>query len=102
VTLLPAATEAKGSLRQRAVWRAGFSWGQLPVRQRSAGSAATGADVSEWAVTAGCGLPVKVDRGWLDLFLEAGRTGNLDEVRLRESFVRLGAGVTFGRFEKTF
>jgi hypothetical protein len=43
-----------------------------------------------------------VDRGWLDLFLEAGRTGNLKEVQLRETFLRLGVGVTFGRFEKAF
>ncbi len=102
VTLLPVTAEAKGTLRQRTVWRAGFSWGQLPVRQRAADAGAPGAEVSEWTVTAGCGLPVQVDRGWLDLFLEAGRTGNLEEVRLRETFIRLGAGVTFGRFEKSF
>jgi hypothetical protein len=102
VTLFPPVTEAKGSLLRRTVWRAGFSWGQLPVRQRSVTPGGTGAGVTEWALTAGCGLPVKVDRGWLDLFLEAGRTGNLDEVRIRETFVRLGVGVTVGRFEKAF
>lgn len=102
VTLFPAMTEAKGTLLRRTVWRAGFSWGQLPVRQRPAISGEAGAAVSEWAITTGCGLPVKVDRGWLDLFLEAGRTGNLEEVRLRETFFRLGVGVTFGRFEKAF
>jgi hypothetical protein len=106
VTLFPAATEAKGSLLRRAAWRAGFLWGQLPVRQRPATPGGTpavnGATVSEWALTAGCGLPVKVDRGWIDLFLEAGRTGNLTDVHLRETFLRLGVGVTFGRFEKAF
>lgn len=106
VTLFPAVTEAKGTLLRRSVWRAGFSWGQLPVRQRSITAngirALDGPTVSEWALTAGCGLPVKVDRGWIDLFLEAGRTGNLTDVRLRETFLRLGVGVTFGRFAKTF
>ena len=102
VTLFPAVTEAKGTLLHRSAWRAGFSWGQLPVRQRSVTSGGIGATVSEWALTAGCGLPVKVNRGWIDLFLEAGRTGNLTDVRLRETFLRLGVGVTFGRFEKAF
>jgi hypothetical protein len=106
LTLFPAVTETKGTLLRRTVWRAGFSWGQLPVRQRSIMADGTstldGPTVVEWALTAGCGLPVKVDRGWLDLFLEAGRTGNLKEVQLRETFLRLGVGVTFGRFEKAF
>jgi hypothetical protein len=102
LTLFPAVTEAKGTLLRRTVWRAGFSWGQLPVRQRSVTPGGTGATVSEWALTAGCGLPVKVDRGWVDLFLEAGRTGNLEDVQLRETFLRVGVGVTFGRFEKAF
>jgi hypothetical protein len=102
VTLFPPVTEAKGSVARRAVWRAGVSWGQLPVRQRPVTVGATGAGVSEWALTAGCGLPVKVDRGWLDLFVEAGRTGNLNEAGLRETFLRVGFGVTFGRLDKPF
>ena len=105
LTLFPAVTETKGTLLRRSVWRAGFSWGQLPVRQRSItadGASTPGPTVVEWALTAGCGLPVKVDRGGLDLFLEAGRTGNLKDVQLREMFLRLGVGVTFGRFEKAF
>jgi hypothetical protein len=102
VTLFPAVSESKGTLLRRSVWRAGFSWGQLPIRQRPVTPGATGVGISEWALTAGCGLPVKIDRGWLDFFVEAGRTGNLDEARLRETFLRLGAGVTFGRFEKAF
>lgn len=105
VTFFPALTEAKGTLARRAVWRAGVSWGQLPFRLLPAKGHSTGAGITEWALTAGCGLPVKVDRGWLDLFLEAGRTGSLgspDKPHLRETFLRLGVGVTFGRFEKAF
>jgi hypothetical protein len=102
VTLFPSASEAKSSLLRRAAWRAGFTWGQLPLRQRATGSATEGAGVSEWALTAGCGLPVKIDRGWVDLFVETGRTGNLSDVGLRETFVRLGAGVTFGKFARSF
>jgi hypothetical protein len=102
ITLFPAVTELKGALGRRAVWRAGASWGQLPVLQRPATPGGARATVTEWALTAGCGLPVQVDRGWVDFFLEAGRTGNLSDVRLRETFLRIGAGVTFGRVEKAF
>jgi hypothetical protein len=100
VTVYPPATEARGSLLRRSLLRGGFSWTQLPVLQHPVSEGLSGAGVSEWAITTGCGLPVMVDRGYLDLFVEAGRTGNLDEVRLRETFVRLGAGVTFGGTRK--
>lgn len=102
LTLLPAISEGKAPLLRRTVWRAGFTWEELPVTQRAELPGVSGITVSEWALTAGAGLPVQIDRGFLDLLLEIGRTGNLEEVGARETFVRVGAGVSFGRFADKF
>ncbi len=81
---------------RRALWRAGFSHGDLPVLQRD------GTGVSEWAATLGLGVPVQVDRGYLDVGVEYGRTGNRDDVGLQETFLRFHVGVTYGRFGRAF
>jgi hypothetical protein len=95
-TRLPGETTARDPLARRSLWKLGFTWGQLPYLQSN------GATVTEWAGTLGVGFPVQVDRGFVNLVLEAGRTGNLKDVGLRETFVRLGLGFNFGRFPSAF
>jgi hypothetical protein len=95
-THMPGEVSAKDPVLRRAVWRAGLSWSRLPALQ------ANGAKAQEWAVTGGAGLPVQVDRGYVHGLLEIGQTGDLGSVGLREVFVRLGVGVTFGRFASEF
>lgn len=92
----------KDPLLRRAVWRLGFSWGEYPVPQWSPVTQRPGATVSEWAVSWGLGLPIQVDRGFVDGLLELGQAGDLDRAGLRENFVRVGLGVTFGRFQSQF
>jgi hypothetical protein len=101
VSILPSSEDARTPLLRRSVWRLGATWGELPVVQRGSGDAA-GEQVTEWALTAGCGLPVQADRGFLDLFLEGGSTGDLGAIGLRETFLRLGAGISFGRLPEKF
>jgi hypothetical protein len=89
----------KDPLLRRTIWSAGFSWGRLPMEQALPNGAV---QVHEVALTGGIGLPIQFDRGYVNGLLEIGRTGNLSDVRLRETFVRLGLGVTFGRFRSRF
>ncbi len=70
--------------------------GDLPVLQRD------GTTVSEWVAGIGLGLPVQVDSGYLDIGVQYGRTGNLDDAGLRESFLRFHVGITYGRFARAF
>jgi hypothetical protein len=93
---LPGEVAAKDPVLRRAIWRTGFSWSRLPVRQSNGGM------IEEWAVSGGVGLPVHVDRGFVNGLLELGRTGSLGRPGVRELFVRLGLGVTFGRFPSEF
>ncbi len=102
VTFFPPEVEGKVAVRRRLVWRAGFSWEELPVRQSASFARRSRETIHEWMVTAGCGVPIQVDRGFLDIVLEAGRTGSLDAAGARETFLRLGFGATFGRFEREF
>jgi hypothetical protein len=102
ITRLPGETNPKDPLLKRSLYRIGFTWGRQPVRQWDPITRRPGASVSEWAVTGGVGLPVQVDRGFVNGLVEVGQTGNLGEVGLRETFVRLGLGVTFGKFPNRF
>jgi hypothetical protein len=95
-SLLPGDVSPKDPVLARAVWRAGVSWSRLPVLQND------GAKVEEWILSGGVGLPVKVDRGYLNGLLELGRTGSLGKDGVREVFVRVGLGVTFGKFPSEF
>lgn len=95
--LLPSPdTPANAPILERAVWRAGFSHGDLPVLQKD------GRAVSEWAAGIGLGLPVQIDRGYFDFGVEYGRTGDVDSAGLQETFLRFHFGITYGRFTGTF
>ncbi|MBK8231873.1 MAG: hypothetical protein IPK72_15120 [Candidatus Eisenbacteria bacterium] len=94
-TRLPGEHTPKDPLFQRAVYRAGFTHAVLPSRQSN------GSEVKEWALTAGIGLPVQVDRGYIDGLVEFGKRGDAD-TDLSETFLRLGFSVTFGKLEDAF
>jgi len=87
---------AKSPLQNQIVWRLGFTTADLSA------PTSTGEIISEWAVTGGIGLPIQYDRGYLDGLLEVGRRGDLEDAELRETFVRLGFGVTFQRLRRAF
>lgn len=96
LTRFPPVFEGRAPLVRRLTWRAGFSWQELAVAQRG------GARPVEWAASAGLGVPVQIDRGSFDLLLEVGRTGDLEETGVRETFVRFGAGYTVSRLASAF
>ncbi len=86
----------KDPLLKRSVFRAGFTTARLPMRQ------ANGAEVNEWAITGGVGLPIQVDRGFVDGLLEFGKRGSASKTDLTEKFFRLGLSVTFARLRESF
>lgn len=92
----PRSEQPKDPILQRAVYRLGFSEREESVTD------ADGDGIPEWALSAGLGLPMQVDRGYLDLALEVGKRGDEDTIGLAETFVRLGVGVTFARLRPAF
>ncbi len=89
-------------LIRRSVWRAGFTWDQVPARQWDPETDQILATVTEWALTGGLGLPIQYDRGLINFLVEFGRTGNLSTIGVRETFIRLGLGFTFSKFKSEF
>lgn len=90
-----ASLEPRARASERTVWRAGFRWDELGLPERAE-------PIREWAVSGGVGLPVQIDRGYLDVLLELGRRGDDAEVGLRETFLELGFGVTFQELARRF
>ncbi len=102
VVFAPVEPDPKQPAYQRALWRGGFTWSRLPARQFDPRTGRVGAAVTEWALTGGVGIPVQIDRGYMDGLFEIGRTGNLGTVGLRETFIRLGIGFTFSKLAGGF
>ncbi|MFN8548998.1 MAG: hypothetical protein U0527_13790 [Candidatus Eisenbacteria bacterium] len=96
ITRVPGEHPPKDPLASRSVYRAGFTRAILPVRQ------ADGAEVAEWALTAGVGLPIQFDRGYVDGLFEFGKRGSASKTDLSETFLRLGMSVTFARLAEAF
>lgn len=68
--------------------RVGARWRRLPL-------VLEGTQVTEWSLTGGYGRSFGPDRrGRVDLSVEFGRRGDLDEHGLAEEFVRFGVGVS--------
>ncbi len=91
----PAAT-IRSRLSRRTVWRLGYRYDELGL------PSPTGDPIKEWALTGGVGIPVQFDRGFVDGLVEFGRRGDKDEVGLRETFFRMGVGVTFQQLPPAF
>lgn len=70
--------------------RVGGRWRRLPIR-------VDGQSVEEWSGSVGYGRRFG-DRSQIDLVLEAGRRGSIDEHGIAERFLRLGVGL--GLFEQ--
>jgi hypothetical protein len=79
-------------LGPQAPLRLGFRWRQLPLE-------IDGEPVSEWVGSLGYGRTLgATGRSGVDVLVEYGRRGSLDEHGLEESFLRLGVG--FRAFEQ--
>lgn len=78
----------RDSLGRRALWRAGFTYATLPIESNRE-------TVTEWALTAGVGLPIQFDRGFVDGLIEFGRRGDASTTGLGETYIRVGFGATF-------
>ena len=87
--------EPSNRVSSRTIWRAGFRWDELGLPDR-------GDPIQEWALTGGVGLPIQLDRGYIDLLLEFGQRGDDATVGLRETFARLGVGATFQELRRAF
>ncbi|MEZ4454921.1 MAG: hypothetical protein R2882_00010, partial [Gemmatimonadales bacterium] len=70
-------------------------WDELGLPDR-------GEPINEWALTGGVGLPIQLDRGYIDLLTEFGRRGDDAKVGLRETFFRVGVGATFQELRRAF
>ena len=91
-----ASSEPRGvRIADRTVWRAGFRWDELGLPERAE-------PIREWALTGGIGLPIQLDRGYIDGLLEVGRRGDEQAVGIRESFLRLGVGITLQEQRRAF
>jgi hypothetical protein len=84
-------TNRNAGLLARIFWRIGFAW--IPWYLEDAGGEA----IDEWRVSAGAGVPIRGDRGMIDLLLAYGRRGALETNGLEEEYLRLGLAFTFAR-----
>lgn len=89
---LPALADFNAPWPRRVSWRAGLRREEWYTRQEVA--AGRWADLSTLMVTLGAGVPLKAGGTWLDLALEAGRTGSGESGALQEDFVRLRLGLS--------
>jgi hypothetical protein len=79
----------------RLALRAGFAWLPWYVRTRSADASEGPAGVDEYRITAGAGVPIRKDRGRLDVLFCWGERGSLAENGLAEHYARIGFACTF-------
>jgi len=86
---LPASREFTAPWHRRVSWRAGLRHEDGYVRQPDG---AGWADSGTWLATLGLGVPLKAPGTWLDLALEAGRTGPDGDGALEEDFLRVRLG----------
>lgn len=73
----------KGEGTWRVPVRAGYLWRELPYLQASSSEPAT-----EFAFTAGFGLPFPTENGSFDVAIQIGRRGSVDQDRAQERFLR--------------
>lgn len=72
-------------------WRAGFAMIPWYILD------ADGDGVGEWRLSAGAGIPIRQNRGSIDLMLAYGRRGSIADNGMSESYVRLGLAATVAR-----
>ncbi len=80
----------------RISWRAGFAFIPWYAQDR------TGNAPDEQRFSVGIGLPIRRDRGRLDLMAAWGRRGALDETGIEEEFLRFAFGATFARVVREY
>jgi hypothetical protein len=84
---LPLSREFAAPWYRRLTWRAGMRWQEWYARREQADG--SWRDVETVTLSLGAGVPLKAHGSWLDLALEAGRSG---DTVLDEDFVRLRMG----------
>ncbi len=77
-------------------WRAGFSW--IPWYAEDLNGHAP----DERRISVGVGVPIRVDRGTLDIAVSWGRRGSLDETGIAEDYLRFAFGTTFARMVREY
>lgn len=77
-------------------WRAGFAMIPWYLLDRD------GTGIDEWRLSVGAGLPIRQNRGAIDVMLAYGRRGSIAENGLSESFVRFGLAGTFARMLREY
>jgi len=77
-------------------WRAGIAW--IPWYAEDL----NGHAADERRVSIGVGIPIRVDRGTLDVALSYGRRGSLDETGIAEEYMRFAFGTTFARMVREY
>ncbi len=77
-------------------WRAGFAWIPWYAEDRE------GRVAEERRVSVGVGIPIRVDRGTLDLAVSRGWRGAVDETGIAEQYLRFSFGTTFARVVREY
>lgn len=85
-----------GNIWNRISWRAGWAWIPWYAEDR-AGRAA-----DELRVSLGAGIPIRIDRGTLDIAVSWGRRGSLEETGIAEEYLRVAFGTTFARMLREY
>ncbi len=85
------------SALDRMAFRVGFAWVPWYLR---VGEDRNG--VNEGRVTAGIGIPIRQDRGRVDLLMAYGRRGSLAETGIAEEYVRIGFACAFASMVREY
>ena len=71
-----------------------FYWTRLPLRLGFYHQTCSQENLKEIFLTLGTSIPFSQDNGTLDLSLEVGRRGNIDEFNLEEDIIRCGIAIS--------
>jgi len=77
-------------------WRAGFAWIPWYAEDRN------GSVPEERRISVGVGIPIRVDRGTLDLAISRGWRGSVDDTGIAEQYFRFTFGTTFARVMREY
>jgi hypothetical protein len=77
-------------------WRAGFAWIPWYAEDRN------GQAPEERRISFGVGIPIRVDRGTLDITISRGWRGSLDDTGIAEKYLRFTFGTTFARMVREY
>jgi len=85
-----------GSFWNKLAWRAGFAWIPWYAEDRE------GQVAEEQRISVGVGIPIRVDRGTLDIAVSRGWRGAVDDTGIAEDYLRFTFGTTFARMLREY